>query len=35
MAMKWGFFHLARFAKDYRDQFGELPSATLGMRTRT
>lgn len=30
VATKWGFFHLARFAKDYRDQFGELPSTTLG-----
>lgn len=29
IAMRWGFFHLARFAKDYRDQFGELPSVTL------
>jgi len=30
VAMKWGFFHLARFASDYRAQFGELPSVTLG-----
>jgi AraC family ethanolamine operon transcriptional activator len=30
IAIKWGFFHLARFAKDYREQFGELPSTTLG-----
>lgn len=29
IAMRWGFFHLARFANDYRAQFGELPSTTL------
>ncbi|MEV0685198.1 AraC family transcriptional regulator [Nocardia sp. NPDC050378] len=27
-AMKWGFFHLGRFAQQYRDRFGELPSET-------
>jgi AraC family transcriptional regulator, ethanolamine operon transcriptional activator len=30
VAMGNGFFHFARFAKDYFQQFGELPSATLG-----
>ncbi len=29
VAMKWGFFHHSRFAQQYRDQFGELPSRTL------
>lgn len=28
-AMKWGFFHLGRFAHQYREQFGELPSETV------
>ncbi len=28
-AEHWGFFHLGQFARDYRAQFGELPSATL------
>lgn len=35
LAMKWGFFHLARFAKDYREQFGELPSVTLRTPAQT
>lgn len=30
LAMKWGFWHLSQFAKDYYDLFGELPSITLG-----
>lgn len=30
IAMRNGFFHFARFAQDYFQQFGELPSATLG-----
>ena len=34
VAMNWGFFHLARFASDYRAQFGELPSATLAGTSR-
>jgi AraC-like DNA-binding protein len=29
VAMKWGFFHQSRFAQQYRDHFGELPSHTL------
>ena len=29
VAMKWGFFHQSRFAQQYRDRFGELPSHTL------
>jgi AraC family ethanolamine operon transcriptional activator len=29
VAFHWGFFHLARFAADYHQMFGELPSQTL------
>jgi transcriptional regulator GlxA family with amidase domain len=29
IAMRWGFFHLGRFAQQYRDRFGVLPSETL------
>lgn len=29
VAMKWGFWHLGRFARSYRATFGELPSETL------
>lgn len=29
VAANWGFYHLSSFARDYRRQFGELPSATL------
>jgi AraC-like DNA-binding protein len=29
LAMKWGFWHLSQFSKDYCELFGELPSATL------
>lgn len=32
IATHWSFFHLARFARDYRNQFGELPSATLDVQ---
>jgi len=28
-AARWGFFHLGQFARDYKAQFGELPSLTL------
>lgn len=34
VAMECGFFHLGRFARDYRHAFGEMPSATLA-RART
>ncbi|MBS0339367.1 MAG: helix-turn-helix transcriptional regulator [Proteobacteria bacterium] len=30
VATRWGFQHLPRFAQQYRQAFGELPSATLG-----
>ncbi len=29
IALRWGFGHLGRFAKDYAERFGELPSETL------
>lgn len=29
LAMKWGFWHLSQFSKDYYELFGELPSETL------
>lgn len=32
LAMKWGFWHLSQFSKDYYELFGELPSATLSLR---
>ena len=28
-ANRWGFWHMGQFARDYRRQFGELPSETL------
>jgi len=28
VAMRWGFFHPSRFARQYQDRFGELPSDT-------
>ena len=30
IANKWGFWHIGQFARDYKQQFGELPSETLG-----
>lgn len=33
IANEWGYWHLGQFARDYREMFGELPSATqLGAR---
>jgi transcriptional regulator GlxA family with amidase domain len=29
VAVRWGFCHQSRFAQQYRDRFGELPSRTL------
>ena len=29
IAAQWGFWHMGQFAKDYRRQFGELPSETI------
>ena len=29
IAAHWGFWHMGQFARDYRKQFGELPSETL------
>jgi transcriptional regulator GlxA family with amidase domain len=29
VATRWGFLHQSRFAQQYRQRFGELPSATL------
>ena len=29
IANRWGFWHMGQFAKDYRFQFGELPSETV------
>src|SRR5215470_16267589 len=32
VATRWGFAHMGRFAVEYRKQFGESPSQTLGKR---
>jgi len=29
IAARWGFYHLSSFARDYRGEFGELPSESL------
>ncbi|WPL20834.1 helix-turn-helix domain-containing protein [Thiorhodovibrio frisius] len=29
VAARWGFLHMGRFTRAYRDLFGELPSTTL------
>jgi AraC family ethanolamine operon transcriptional activator len=34
LAMKWGFWHLGQFSRDYRAFFGELPSETLARSRR-
>ncbi len=34
IARRWGFHRLGSFANEYRRQFGELPSQTLGVRRR-
>jgi|GEM_PF-2774130 len=34
VARRWGFVHLSRFADSYAREFGELPSQTVGARTR-
>jgi AraC-like DNA-binding protein len=34
VAMKWGFFHLGRFAQQYRERFGVLPSQTARRAAR-
>jgi AraC family transcriptional regulator, ethanolamine operon transcriptional activator len=31
-AARWGFWHLGQFSRDYKRQFGELPSQTLRSR---
>jgi transcriptional regulator GlxA family with amidase domain len=33
VAMRWGFFHPSRFARQYRERFGELPSDTARRRS--
>jgi AraC family ethanolamine operon transcriptional activator len=35
VALRWGFNELGRFATEYREFFGELPSRTLNERTRS
>jgi AraC-like DNA-binding protein len=30
VAVRWGFFHPSRFARQYQERFGELPSETVG-----
>jgi AraC-like DNA-binding protein len=33
VAMRWGFFHPSRFASQYRERYGELPSETVRRST--
>jgi AraC family ethanolamine operon transcriptional activator len=33
-ALAYGFWHLSDFAQAYREQFGEVPSETLGRSRR-
>ena len=35
VANKWGFWHLGQFARDYRNLFCELPSATYKRKHNT
>jgi AraC-like DNA-binding protein len=35
VAMRWGFLHPSRFAQQYRDRFGELPSDTVKRHAAT
>ncbi len=35
VAAEWSFWHMGKFAADYRRQFGELPSETLQLRRRS
>lgn len=35
IALEWGFWHLGRFARDYRALFGESPRETLGLHRNT
>lgn len=35
VALRWGFTHLGRFSKLYRDKYGQTPSQTLRCRSRT
>ena len=32
VALKWGFWHMGHFSKNYRSLFGESPTETLGMK---
>ena len=34
VAAKWGFWHLSRLARDYRELFGELPSETIKLTAK-
>jgi transcriptional regulator GlxA family with amidase domain len=35
VAMRWGFFHPSRFAQQYRERYGELPSDTVKRHAAT